>query len=174
MNEYNYDFLGINGIIPNDAISFMNNMPQNTMNTPSMNYDPNSNFNQGMNINQNISNSNNNVLDPTKGFTRGNMFANLYDPYKNYKPANLDPKNELDAMLMSFQQYSFVLTDLNLYLDSYPNDRNALNLYKQYLNILKDIKDEYERKYGPLTCDSMNSINSTWKWDNSPWPWEVR
>ena len=159
LNEYNYDYLGINGMIPNSALNFTNTIPQNNM--INNNYD------------QSINNMNNNILNPTKGFIRGNMFNNLYDPYKNYKPANLDPKNELDAMLMSYLQYNFTLNDLNLYLDNYPNDNNAINLYKQYLTILKNTKDEYEKKYGPLTCNSIYALGNDWKWNNSPWPWEV-
>ena len=171
MNEYNYDYLGINGIIPNGAANFMNNVPNNMMNGSNMGFNPDNSM--GINNNQVNDIDKNNILDPTKGFIRGNMFSNLYDQYKNYKPLNLDPKNERDAMLMSFQQYNFALTDLELYLDSYPNDRNTMNLYKQYLSIIDDIKKEYEKKYGPLTCSSMYTVNNNWKWNNSPWPWEV-
>lgn len=163
MNEYNYDYFGIPGMIPNGDLNFMNNIPQNSF----INGNPNNNYKP------NVNNVNNNLLDPTKGFVRGNMFSNLYSPYKNYKPNNLNPRNEKEAMLMSFQQYSFALMDLNLYLDSYPDDRNASNLYKQYLTIMKDVQDEYEKKYGPLKCDSMYTVNGNWKWNNSPWPWEV-
>ncbi len=159
MNEYNYDYLGIPGMIPNNSLNFINTIPQNNM------------------INNNYDNSvdskNNNILNPTIGFIRGNMFNNLYDPYKSYKPTNLDPKNEKEAMLMSFLQYDFALNDLKLYLDTNPKDINAINLYRQYLNVFKDTKDEYEKKYGPLTCDSLYALGNDWKWNNSPWPWEV-
>ena len=30
----------------------------------------------------------NKIIDPYEGFIRGNLFENLYDPYKNYKPQN--------------------------------------------------------------------------------------
>ena len=163
MNEYNYDYLGINGIIPNSAVNFMNNIPNNMLN-------PNINYNQNMKIEPNI---NNNIIDPTKGFIRGNMFNKLYNQYKNYKPNNLNPQNEREAMLMNYQQYNFALNDLNLYLDNYPNDTGAINLYKEYLNIIKKIQKEYEKEYGPLKCNSMYIGNNTWKWNNNPWPWEV-
>ena len=66
LNEYNYDYLGMNGMIPSGVLNFMNNVPQNMMNKQNMNYD------------------NNNLFDPTEGFIKGNMFVNLYYPYKNY------------------------------------------------------------------------------------------
>ena len=160
MNEYNYDYLGINGIIPSNTLNPMNNIPNNNM---TINKKPDINYSQ---------NTNTDLLDPTNGFIKGNMFNNLYNTYKNYKPNNLNPKNEKEAILMNLQQYNFALTDLNLYLDNYPNDRNIINLYKQYLNIYKDIKTEYEKKYGPLKTSSIYIGDNNWKWDNSPWPWE--
>lgn len=179
MNEFNYDYLGINGMIPNNFTdNYLNNIPQNMQQNTPQNIQPNMNFNPNINPNQNMNlnnqNNNNNLLNPTQGFIRGNMFSNLYDPYKNYKPTELNPQNEQVAMLMSYQQYNFALTDLNLYLDNYPNDRNALNLYQQYLKILKETEEEYEKKYGPLKCNSMYTTNGNWNWDNNPWPWEVR
>ncbi len=154
LNGYNYDYFGMNDMIPGSGFEFIGDYSQNIMNNPSVNYK-------------------NSLLDPTEGFVRGNIFGNLYNSYKNYKPNNLNPKNEKEAMLWSFLQYNFTLKDLGLYLDIYPNDSNVLNIYKQYLNIYKDIKNEYEKKYGPLTCNSMYAINGEWKWNNSPWPWEV-
>ena len=156
MNEYNYDYLGIGGMIPSNPINIMGDIPQNSIN-PIYNND-----------------YDNSILDPTRGFIRGNMFDNLYDSYKNYNPSNLNPSNEKEAMLWSFLQYSFALNDLDLYLDVYPNDNKAMNLYKQYLDIYGDVKNEYEKKYGPLTCNSIYAIGNDWKWNNSPWPWEVK
>lgn len=159
MNEYNYDYLGIPGMIPNGDLNFIGNMPLNMMNNSNMSLQNNDNSSS--------------LLDPTEGFIRGNMFGNLYDSYKNYKPSNLNPKNEKEAMLWSFLQYNFALKELGLYLDVYPNDSNVINLYKQYLNIYDDMKKAYEKQFGPLTCNSMYATNGEWKWDNSPWPWEV-
>ena len=39
-------------------------------------------------------NSQDNLFDPKDGFEKGNMFMSLYNQYKNYQPANLNPKNE--------------------------------------------------------------------------------
>ena len=70
-----------------------------------------------------------------------------------------------------WQQYNFAITDLNLYLDTHPNDMNAVRLFNNYNNILTQITNKYESTYGPLYLDS-NSINNNWTWINSPWPWE--
>ena len=34
------------------------------------------------------------IAEPYKGFIMGNMFENLYEQYKNYKPMNLNSSNE--------------------------------------------------------------------------------
>ena len=151
----------MNGMIPSNfqtnyinPINQMNNMP----NQPNL-------------INQNYP-TDNTITAPNIGFIRGNLFNNLYDPYKNLKPQDLNPSNEKEAMLMSWQQYNFALLELNLYLDNYPTNKEAINLYRQYINILKDIETKFEEKYGPISTDNIYVINGSWKWNNNPWPWE--
>ena len=113
------------------------------------------------------------VIDPKEGWIRGNLFTNLYDPYKNYKPEELNPKGERETLLYQLMQYKFALIELNLYLDMHPNDEEMIRLYNQYLDIEKQMCDKYESMYGPLTVASDNMGEANWKWIDSPWPWEV-
>ena len=41
--------------------------------------------------------NNTNLTDPKEGFLRGNLFDNLYDPYKNYQYGMLNPSNKKEA-----------------------------------------------------------------------------
>ena len=68
-------------------------------------------------------------LDSEKGFMRGNMFDDLYDQYKNYIPVEIVSNNNRQALLEKVMQYNFAITDLNLYLDNYPNDANVINIF---------------------------------------------
>ncbi len=146
-----------------------------------MNYMPNSNqiiedLNYQSLLPNNINTSNNqnkNIIDTEEGFKKGNMFKNLYDEYKNYKPRKLTAKNEREDMLLQIMEYTFAMIDIQLYLDMYPNDRDALKLFNTYLNNKKNLTNMFEEKYGPLTIDSDNQKNN-WTWNNSPWPWEVQ
>ncbi len=156
MNEYNFDYM-----------NYLTNIPSS--NKMNMNYNKQKNPYTTQMLNNNS--YSNQILDPKEGFIRGNLFNNLYDPYKNYKPANINPKNEQEALLNQWQQYNFALTELNLYLDNYPNDTNAIRLFNNYNNILKQITQKYESMYGPLTVDT-NNMSNNWTWINSPWPWE--
>ena len=122
---------------------------------------------------QTQSNEMSSVLDSYEGFKRGNMFGNLYDPYKNYKPQELKAKSEREDMLMQLQELKFAMIELGLYLDLNDKDRNALNLFNEYQKKEKELCKMFENKYGPLTFDSIEYKN-TWTWDNSPWPWEVQ
>lgn len=153
MNNYEFDYL-----------NYITNVPNN------MNYNPNQTISP---THLTKPKTNNQLLSPTEGWLRGNLFKNLYEPYKNYKPANIEAKNEKEALLYQVMQYKFALIELNLYLDNYPNDQELINLYNKYLNIEKQMCDKYESLYGPLTLDSNYLNKNTWVWKNSPWPWEV-
>jgi spore coat protein JB len=61
--------------------------------------------------------------------------------------------------------------DLHLYLNTHPNDMNAITMYNQYKHKYMEVMEEYEREFGPLTA--MNgAVGDTWKWIKDPWPWE--
>lgn len=170
MNNYNYGYMRYSDDIYNDNFNDVNYQSDERVN-----YMPNiDNYKiQFMNSNtQNTTlNKQDNILDPYQGFIRGNMFSNLYDGYKNYKIYNVNSTNERENLINQWQQYNFALVDLNLYLDTHPNDTNAIKLYNNYNNILKQISKKYESMYGPLTVNSDNNQNN-WIWINSPWPWE--
>ena len=120
----------------------------------------------------NVSNNMNTNLDPKEGFLRGNLFDNLYKPYKNYTYGNLKATNKQEELLYSILMYKFALIELNLYLDVNPQDMMMINLYKKYQNEEKMLCNEYEKNYGPLSLDSEYLGNNNWRWINSPWPWE--
>lgn len=138
-----------------------------TFNTTNMN-----NLFNSTNMNNTLNNINMNLADPKEAFLRGNLFNNLYDPYKNYKYGMLNPTNKKEELLFNILMYKFVLIELNLYLDNYPNNTQMLNLYNKYLKEEKKLCDQYEKNYGPLTISSDNTGSNSWKWVKSPWPWE--
>ncbi|MDD2469617.1 MAG: spore coat protein CotJB [Bacilli bacterium] len=114
------------------------------------------------------------LYTPSEGFIRGNMFPNLYDPYITAEPFKLNPQTENEALLNQVREYTFSLIDLNLYLDTHPNDSEVINLYNQFVNQLKQAKMAYENKFGPLTLGSETLNSQPWAWLVSPWPWEVK
>lgn len=145
------------------------------MNTYNMTKDyynyANNNYNQPL-YNQNIQDKQ--IYDPYNGFIRGNMFPELYNSYKLNKPLEITPMNEQAELLTYVDALTFAMIDLNLYLDVYPNDKEALELFNQYRMQTDEYTKKYESKYGPLELTS-NSLNTfPWAWDNAPWPWEKK
>ena len=144
--------------IPQDWYSEFNNNFMNTINT-------------GMNMPMNNMTSNN-LADLQIALDRGNLFNNLYDPYRNYKYRELNASNQKEELLLNILKHNFALIELGLYLDLNPMDRNMLGLYNRYLDTKKQLIDEYERNYGPLTTGGTNTGNNDWNWFKAPWPWE--
>ncbi len=64
----------------------------------------------------------------------------------------------------------FAAFDTQLYLDTHPTDKVAMQMFNNYTSEYKRLAKEYESQYGPL--DSANATNGTWKWIDNPWPWE--
>lgn len=118
-------------------------------------------------------NSNNMSLDnPKDGFEKGNMFKNLYNQYKDYKPAKLIATNDRKQKLYDISAMCFAAHELNLYLDLNPDDKSAFMLFMDYEKKTNKMVEEYERMYGPLNVDSKEMQSFTWSTEN--WPWEVR
>ena len=148
--------------IPNDWYSELNGNVMNDMNM----YNMPDMFNMGPN------NTLNNLAQPKVALDRGNLFNNLYDSYKNYRYRELRPSNKREELLLNILMHNFALTELDLYLDVKPNDTNMVSLYNQYLTNKKNLVNEFEKNFGPLTLDGMNMGTNDWNWKKMPWPWE--
>ena len=70
-------------------------------------------------------------------------------------------------------EVQFVCIELNLYIDTHPDDTAALNDYYSYSRLLEELTAEYEERFGPL-CGFGHSATEKGSWVNSEWPWEVR
>lgn len=113
-----------------------------------------------------------NQFDPYTGLVCGNLFNNLYEPYKNYKEYELDAIDEKSYLMLTIQAYGFAALDLNLYLDIYSNDENLIKLRDSYIKLYNQAVKEYESKYEILNLDSTLLNNKPWGWNKNPWPWE--
>lgn len=164
MNNYN-DYYGYMNYMTGN-----NDLPNFNMSNLGMNYQ---NFdNNVFSNNFMVPSSNNELLDPKDALEKGNMFKNLYVPYKNYKPFELKAKTEREKMLNQIRSYGFAMKELNLYLDVNPNNSSYINLYNEYRKIKENLVNQYEKTYGPLTLTSSSLDKNNWVWNNSPWPWE--
>jgi hypothetical protein len=118
-------------------------------------------------MNDNLS-MNNTLVSVKEGFNRGNMFDNLFMPYKYI--ADIKPSDRRNKLMMDIQMFCFAAHELNLYLDLYPDDIQAIGLYNQYKEEANRLTYEYEKEFGKIELNINESY--TWDWVKSPWPWE--
>lgn len=78
-----------------------------------------------------------------------------------------------DHGLVEIQQLQFTAIDLNLYLDTHPENKEALRKYNKTIRKLNKAKKAYEAIYGPLTNFGFAKSKYPWQWVDAPWPWEV-
>lgn len=67
---------------------------------------------------------------------------------------------------------SFAVDDTKLFLDTHPNDKEALEFFNQYNKARNQAVAEYGAYFGPLTI-SEASCDSEFKWATQAWPWEM-
>lgn len=79
--------------------------------------------------------------------------------------------NEREALLKKLSAYAFAAYDWNLYLDTHPNDTQAIAMYRKAVDRAEEVKKEFEAKYGPLTANASTDMKY-WSWINNPWPWD--
>jgi len=114
--------------------------------------------------------SNLEVLSPKEGLTIGNLFFDLYRPYKNYKPRELTAHSEKDKLVLKMQELGFAINDLCLYLTMYPDDKKCYDYYKECIIEYGEVRKEYVEKYGPLGVSE--DLKGSYEWYQGPWPWE--
>ena len=75
-------------------------------------------------------------------------------------------------LLEEIGKISFVVVELNLYLDTHPYDKKAMESFKQFKELKEQLTKEYCEKYGPLTLECAADDSCEWKWALQNWPWE--
>ncbi|TCO74842.1 spore coat protein CotJB [Marinisporobacter balticus] len=76
-------------------------------------------------------------------------------------------------MLRKIMELECSCIDLNLYLDMYPTDQNALMQYNTQAFQLMELKKQYGCMYGPLSNFGDAQSQYPFRWIEDPWPWEI-
>ena len=118
-------------------------------------------------------NKNSMLYSPEEGFNKGNMFSNLYDQYKNYKPVMLRGNTEQEKMYLELARICFAKHDINLYLDLHPDDTSMITLFNDYRERELMLLRQYEERFGPINTDSTVLNSTPFMWVTDGWPWEV-
>lgn len=102
-----------------------------------------------------------------RALARGTLFPGLDLPFMNLvNPDTGDtPKHEMMAI-------DFVVDELELYLDTHRNDREAFDFYQAMLALQQEAKERYVRLCGPI-CQTDQLGMDRYAWLDAPWPWEL-
>ena len=74
------------------------------------------------------------------------------------------------AMMRRLQELAFALQESALFLDTHPEDREALAFHNEKLACHRELKQRYAALFGPL-CP-YTADQPTWRWAEGPWPWQ--
>lgn len=105
--------------------------------------------------------------EPRKAIVRGTLYPGLDLPLLGIANKNNLPVTPLSEL----QVLAFAVQELALYLDTHPEDAEALELYKQYQEMYQKCATTYQQQIRPLNHTSP-SQHGTYAWLDDPWPWE--
>ena len=113
------------------------------------------------------------MFDNKEAFMLGNLFKNLYMSYNGFSNYYFQPQNERQKRLALIQMYMFIAHEINLYLDTHPENSQMIMLYNEYAKLAKEAICEFENTFGPIFVMDSNE-NSPFEWVKGPWPWEYQ
>ena len=100
-----------------------------------------------------------------QALSAGTLFPGLNLPF------HLKTENSAlpDTPMAQLQALEFVVLELGIYLDTHPQDAEALALFRQYTAMEKAARAAYEDRFGPLTQSAAGG--DSYRWLQEPWPW---
>ncbi|MBR6407363.1 MAG: spore coat protein CotJB [Clostridia bacterium] len=79
--------------------------------------------------------------------------------------------NEREKMIREFSAVCFALTDVMMFLDTHPDDVDALKYKKQLAAKEAALREKFESCFGPISAASSGN-DRCWEWISDPWPWD--
>lgn len=94
-----------------------------------------------------------------------------------------DPvQREREELMLKICQASFAADDLRLYLDTHPQDTQALGEFREHLIMRRQLLKEFAQRFYPLTLDCMaehaslvkdtTDLSGCYCWQKGAMPWE--
>ena len=106
--------------------------------------------------------------EANEALSRGTLFPGLDLPFMNIVNDNLKP-----CPLTELMAIDFVADELELYLDTHPDDSEAFSMYQAFLALQKEAHERYAREFGPIQQSDMLGM-SCYSWLHDPWPWDYQ
>ncbi len=101
-----------------------------------------------------------------------NARFNMNNPNSNQRPQTDGNCAKCSKMKKKLQELDFAIIETGLYLNAYPESREALNYYHRLIAEREAVAKNVNEKCGPLTL-WQNTNRNEWNWTSAPWPWEI-
>ncbi len=77
-----------------------------------------------------------------------------------------------ETLLLKLTELDFMAVDLGLYLNTHPDNAEAIAEYNKIVKAADSVRAKYEKAVGPMcSFRSINRCEDKWQWDDCPWPW---
>ena len=100
------------------------------------------------------------IFESESALRSGTLFPELHKPLNGYCPCDSNCST-------CEQEAAFAAWELRLYLNTHPNDKKALALFRRLW------KETSEPNYATSFLDA-DACDTSWDWVDSPWPWECQ
>ena len=77
-----------------------------------------------------------------------------------------------EQLLQDLYGLGLIAMDLRLFLDTNPENKQALADYRKVCAEYAQARSTFERDFGPLTAFNEQEGFSPFSWINGPWPWK--
>lgn len=94
---------------------------------------------------------------------------------KSFSLSSTSEERKREEKMTEISTISFAINDLTLYLDTHPDCKEGLKLFKELLQKRLDLLAEFAGEFYPLTQISIVTGNPDcccYEWSNGPMPWE--
>lgn len=78
--------------------------------------------------------------------------------------------SEKDTLRRRIYAVRFAMWELHLFLDTHPNNSDAVKKLEEYSARNDTLTKEFEDKFGAIGETPQNT--NRWAWICDPWPWE--
>lgn len=83
-------------------------------------------------------------------------------------------KESKEVLMHRLRVCDFILVELNEYLDTHPDDPDALRCFEKHRAMREATEQAYISRYGPITILDHSAVQGNqWRWVDGPWPWET-
>lgn len=105
--------------------------------------------------------------DKREALQQGTLFPGLNLPFRQEMKTRFPAVNSALSELMALD---FAVDELGLYLTTHADDKEALELYWNYIAVAQEGRKRYQETFGPLLQTDLTP--NSYRWLDDPWPWD--